>query len=414
MAGWRMASVRVLIGTVLVLVTARTALAQSDDVACLLALCSANPQASMCYSSSSRLCYSSGTCTCRVRTTRLHPRSTRCCTSDACIAAGGTPCPTGIPDQTFVSSTIQLERPCWGDPALQNPCDDGWTGVSCNNAGTFVTRLDLRGAGLTVIPSQLSQCVHLEALNVEDNQLPSLPVELGQLLNLQRLELRFNEFPEAYAFPKPPGLVNCPASFVARDQDCELCSGTSCSTANHDVGCLMAFCEANPQASMCASSGTCVDGVDGKCWADDGSDPCVHNWKGVTCDPCDNLSFGCCAGTFALTDQEIEDLLPTMNGYPEDSSRTEVQPTVDEQAAVEATGMLSIPAACRPGYTSSALDQSTNGATCANTGTPNYDCIPDAGAAPSVSLLEFRRDFDLSDPLVIPAEIQQCASLRML
>jgi hypothetical protein len=103
-----------------------------------------------------------------------------------------------------------------------------------------------------------------------------------------------------------------------------------------------------------------------------------------------------------------------MNGYPEDSSRTEVQPTVDEQAAVEATGMLSIPAACRPGYTSSALDQSTNGATCANTGTPNYDCIPDAGAAPSVSLLEFRRDFDLSDPLVIPAEIQQCASLRML
>lgn len=408
-----MTSVRVLIGTVLV--TARTALAQSDDVACLLALCTANPQASMCYSSSSRLCYSSGTCTCRVQPTRLNTRRARCCTSDACIAGGGTPCPTGIPDQTFVSGTIQLpEQPCWGDPALQNPCNDGWPGVSCNNAGTFVTRLDLRGVGLTVIPPQLSQCVHLEALNVEDNQLPSLPVELGQLLNLQRLEVRFNDFPEAYAFPKPPGLISCPASFVAIDQDCELCSGTSCSTTNHDVGCLIAFCEENPQASMCASSATCVDGVDGKCWADDGSDPCVHNWKGVTCDPCDNLSFGCCAGTFALTDEEVVDLVSVMDAYRRDGSRPEVTSTREEQAAVEATGMLSIPPACRPGYTPSTLDQSTDGATCANTGTPNYDCIPDSGTAPSVSRLEFRLDFDLPDPLVIPAEIQQCASLRDL
>ena len=55
---------------------------------------------------------------------------------------------------------------------------------------------------------------------------------------------------------------------------------------------LLAWCEANPQAGMCESSGACVDtprieyrrgSSGGACWRE-GSDPCVDGWEGVTCD----------------------------------------------------------------------------------------------------------------------------------
>ena len=56
---------------------------------------------------------------------------------------------------------------------------------------------------------------------------------------------------------------------------------------------LLAWCEANPQAGMCESSGACADTPrseefgeyreGGACWRE-GSDPCVDGWEGVTCD----------------------------------------------------------------------------------------------------------------------------------
>ena len=42
---------------------------------------------------------------------------------------------------------------------------------------------------------------------------------------------------------------------------------------------LLAWCEANPQATMCESS----DSAWGELWRE-GSDPCVDGWEGVTCD----------------------------------------------------------------------------------------------------------------------------------
>lgn len=80
---------------------------------------------------------------------------------------------------------------------------------------------------------------------------------------------------------------------------------TSYIEAGNNTACLLAFCEANPQAMMCASSG-CLDTeqitetvaqdnraglsqrpgtvvIGGRCWEDDASDPCADSWRGVAC-----------------------------------------------------------------------------------------------------------------------------------
>jgi hypothetical protein len=61
------------------------------------------------------------------------------------------------------------------------------------------------------------------------------------------------------------------------------CRQIDASTAEERRDALLAFCDANPQAAMCESSGVCTHGD--QCWREDDSDPCYPYpaWIGLQC-----------------------------------------------------------------------------------------------------------------------------------
>ncbi|WP_052435938.1 F-box protein [Neochlamydia sp. EPS4] len=64
-----------------------------------------------------------------------------------------------------------------------------WIEENCKN----LTSLNLAGAGLTYLPSEICQLSQLRELHLSQNQLTALPEEIGQLSELQSLDLSENE-----------------------------------------------------------------------------------------------------------------------------------------------------------------------------------------------------------------------------
>lgn len=56
--------------------------------------------------------------------------------------------------------------------------------------------LDLSNQGLTELPENIGELLHLEAIWLHDNELTKLPKSIGKLLNLKNLELHDNKLTE--------------------------------------------------------------------------------------------------------------------------------------------------------------------------------------------------------------------------
>ena len=171
-------------------------------------------------------------------------------------------------------------------------------------------------------------------------------------------------------------------------------------TNTTNVACLLAICEANPQASMCASSASCTDSEQGKCWAADGSDPCADGWRGVSCSPCADAGEDCCASFEDFNDDGVYDDADQPACIAGFSPSAEVAMTSAEVDCDETPMHRMCCPSC--GYTSYT--------DCSSTGIPNYDCEGGPPAGTAVLALNLRG----TGLGAIPPQIAQCADLMKL
>ncbi len=86
----------------------------------------------------------------------------------------------------------------WNDNTnwlTNDPCDNNWSGIVCNETGETVTKVVLVSNNLdgTMIP-ELGDLINLTELTLRNNHLTgSIPIELSALSNLQTLNLSLNQ-----------------------------------------------------------------------------------------------------------------------------------------------------------------------------------------------------------------------------